>query len=85
MTLAQLREGDFFGEISLMTGRPRTASIKVLQAAELLRLAKNDFDQIIENHPEIKPILEESLHLRLENKMKALGVFRDSPAKEGLV
>ena len=85
IALAQLREGDFFGEISLLTGRPRTASIKVLQAAELLRLAKNDFDQIIENHPEIKQILEESLLLRLENKMKALGVFRDSPAKEGLV
>ena len=85
MTLAQLREGDFFGEISLLTGRPRSASIKVLQPAELLRLAKNDFDQIIENHPEIKQILEETLHLRLENKMKALGVFRDSPAKEGLV
>jgi hypothetical protein len=56
-----------------------------LQAAELLRLAKNDFDQIIESHPEVKQILENSLLLRLENKMKALGVFRDSPAKEGLV
>jgi cAMP-dependent protein kinase regulator len=85
MTLAQLREGDFFGEISLLTGRPRSASIKVLQAAELMRLSKNDFDQIIENHPEIKQILQESLLLRLEDKMKALGVFRDSPAKEGLV
>ena len=85
LTLAQLKEGDFFGEISLLTGRPRTASIKVLQAAELLRLTKNDFDQIIENHPEVKQILENSLLLRLESKMKALGVFRDSPAKEGLV
>ena len=85
LTLAQLQEGDFFGEISLLTGRPRTASVKVLQAAELLRLAKNDFDQIIESHPEVKQILENSLLLRLESKMKALGVFRDSPAKEGLV
>lgn len=85
LTLAQLQEGDFFGEISLLTGRPRTASVKVLQAAELLRLAKNDFDQIIASHPEVKQILENSLLLRLESKMKALGVFRDSPAKEGLV
>ncbi len=85
VNLAQLKEGDFFGEISLLKGQPRTASIRVLQEAELLRLAKNDFDQIIKGHPEVKQILEESLLLRLESKMKALGVFRDSPAKEGLV
>lgn len=85
LTLAQLQEGDFFGEISLLTGRPRTASVTVLQKAELLRLAKSDFDQIIEGHPEVKQVLENSLLLRLESKMKALGVFRDSPAKEGLV
>ncbi|MDI6753119.1 MAG: cyclic nucleotide-binding domain-containing protein [Thermodesulfobacteriota bacterium] len=85
LPLARLQEGDFFGEISLLTGRPRTASVKVLQSAELLRLAKDDFDHIISNHPEIRQILEESLHLRLGEKMKALGVFRESPAKEGLV
>jgi CRP-like cAMP-binding protein len=57
----------------------------VLQEAELLRLKKTDFDQMIQSHPEVRQILENSLLLRLENKMKALGVFRDSPAKEGFV
>ena len=85
MTLAQLKEGDFFGEISLLTGRPRTASVKVLQPAELVRLTKKDFDQITPNHPEVLKVLEESLHLRLGNKLKALGVFQDSPGKEGMV
>lgn len=85
MTLARLKEGDFFGEISLLTGKPRTASVKVLQPAELVRLTKKDFDQITANHPEVVKILEESLHLRLGNKLKALGVFQDSPAKEGMV
>jgi cAMP-dependent protein kinase regulator len=85
LKLAQLKEGDFFGEISLLKGQPRTASIRVLEEAELLRLAKIDFDQVIVSHPEVKQILEDSLLLRLESKMKALGVFRDSPAKEGFV
>ncbi len=85
LKLAQLKEGDFFGEISLLKGQPRTASVRVLQEVELLRLGKNDFDQINLRHPEVKQILENSLLLRLENKMKALGVFRDSPAKEGFV
>jgi len=85
LPLARLKEGDFFGEIALVTGRPRTASVKVLQPAELVRLDKKDFDQITADHPEVTEILQESLHLRLGNKLKALGVFRDSAAKERMV
>jgi len=82
LPLARLREGDFFGEISLITGRPRTASVKARQAVELLRLPREDFNQILKTHPEILGVLEESLRYRLGNKLKALGVFRDSPEKE---
>ena len=85
LTLARLKEGDFFGEISLLTAKPRTASVKALQPAELLRLDKKDFDPITVSHPEIKKILEESLQLRVANELKALGVFRDIPAKGGMV
>jgi cAMP-dependent protein kinase regulator len=85
VSLGRLKEGDFFGEISLLTGRPRTASVKVLQPAELVHLTKRDFDEVTVGHPEVRRILEESLHLRLGDKLQALGVFRDSPAKEGMV
>ena len=85
LPLACLREGDFFGEISLITGRPRTASVKARQALELLRLQKEDFNEILKTHPEILTILEESLRYRLGNKLKALGVFRESPKKERIL
>ena len=85
LSLARLQEGDFFGEISLVTGRPRNASVRVLQPAELVRLAKTDFDQVIDHHPDVLKVLQESLHLRLGEKFKALGIFRDIPAKEGMV
>ena len=45
LTLARLKEGDFFGEISLLTGRPRTASVKALRPVELARLNKKDLDR----------------------------------------
>ncbi len=83
--MARLREGDFFGEISQLTGRPRTASVEVLQAAELVRLEKRDFDSIAAAHPQMNRILENALQTRLENKLKALGIFQYSPAKEGMV
>lgn len=85
LPLARLREGDFFGEIALATGRPRTASVKASRPVELLRLQKEDFDQILQTHPEILGFLEESLRYRLGNKLRALGVFRESPKKEGVL
>ncbi len=82
--LANLKEGDYFGEISLITGRPRSASVKALRSVELVRLTKKDFDQFVVKRPETMKILEDSLQARLENKLRMLGVFRNSPAKEGM-
>jgi len=85
LTLATLQEGDYFGEISLITGKPRTASVRILRAAELVRLDKKNFDRIVARHPETLKVLEDSLQARLENKLRMLGVFRNSPAKEGMI
>ncbi len=85
VSLARLKEGDFFGEISLLTGRPRSASVTALQPAELVRLKKQDYDQIAARHPQIVQILEDSLQARLENKLRALGIFQNNPAKEEMV
>jgi CRP-like cAMP-binding protein len=85
LSLARLKEGDFFGEISLLTGRPRTASVKALRPVELARLDKKDFDQMAAHHPTVMKTLEEFLHLRVANKLKALGVVQDNPGKEGMV
>ncbi len=84
LVLANLKEGDYFGEISLITGRPRSASVRALRSAELVRLTKKDFDQFVVKRPETMKILEDSLQTRQENKLRMLGVFRNSPAKEGM-
>ncbi len=85
LTLARLKEADFFGEISLVTGRTRTASARAIQSTELLRLLKKDFDQILAAHPDIRKTVEDSLHLRVENKLRALGIYRDNRAREEMV
>ncbi len=84
LVLASLKEGDYFGEISLITGRPRSASVKALRPVELVRLTKEDFKQFVVKRPETLKTLEDSLQTRLENKLRMLGVFRNSPAKEGM-
>ena len=41
--LATLNEGEFFGEMSLIDGEPRSASVKTVQKSKLLVIRRDDF------------------------------------------
>jgi len=47
-TLARLGEAEYFGEIALLTGQPRIATVKAVSETELLIMEKSDFDAIVE-------------------------------------
>src|SRR5665213_2005110 len=49
--LATLGPGHFFGEISLLDGGPRTASVRALTDVTLLSLGREDFLRFLEQHP----------------------------------
>jgi cAMP-dependent protein kinase regulator len=72
VVLAQLTEGDFFGEVSLLTGRPRTATIITNQDSELLELKRSDIDSIIEKHPNVRHVLEEFHQQRARRTIEAM-------------
>lgn len=52
--LNRIQAGDFFGELALLTGDPRKATIKVTEEVAVFCLAKKDFDNLIAKHPKIK-------------------------------
>ena len=43
----QLTAGDYFGEISLIDGEPRTATVVTVDNVELLQLNSSDFDSLL--------------------------------------
>jgi monovalent cation:H+ antiporter, CPA1 family len=47
----QLGTGDFFGEMALLTGQPRTADVVAQTYCRLLELRKMDFDRFMANNP----------------------------------
>jgi len=51
--VAELVAPSFFGEMALMTGAPREATVIALTDVECLRLDKDDFKEILERRPEI--------------------------------
>jgi membrane protein YdbS with pleckstrin-like domain len=55
--IATLVPGDYFGEAALIYGRRRSATIVAEADVELLRLSKEDFDNLLKRHPHIRPNL----------------------------
>ncbi len=57
--LADISEGTFFGELSILTGQPRTASVVALSRCELLELDRPTLDEITKTHPRVWDVLRE--------------------------
>ncbi|MNX04730.1 Low conductance mechanosensitive channel YnaI [compost metagenome] len=51
--VARLQAGCYFGEMSLLTGEPRTASARALTDCELLVIDEQDLGPLLEAHPEV--------------------------------
>lgn len=64
--LAILKEGDFFGEMAIIDGSPRSASAVAVASASLLVIDKETFKAKIRENPLIEYILE-TLTKRLRN------------------
>ena len=57
--LGDLKEGAFFGEMSILTGQPRMASVVALSRCELLELDRPALDGITQSHPHVWDVLRE--------------------------
>jgi hypothetical protein len=70
--LAKLGEGDFFGEVSVLTGKPRTATITASKPTELLRLDKEKLDNALSRLPGIRKVLDEFYKKRATHTVEAM-------------
>ena len=50
-TLTIMKEGDIFGEMSFLDGRPRSATIVAISDLELFTIERGDFEGLVEKHP----------------------------------
>jgi len=65
LPLAELGAGDVFGEMALLTGNPRSASVTALSDVDLLVLGKADFEELVAAQPDLALALSRLLSERL--------------------
>lgn len=51
--VSYLLRGDFFGEMALLTGRSRSATIRTILDAHLYQIQRQAFDQLLEKNPHL--------------------------------
>jgi CRP/FNR family cyclic AMP-dependent transcriptional regulator len=66
--LAELGPGDYFGEISLIDGGPRTATVTAVTPVTIEVVESRDFDALLEKVPGLAQRLLKGLAARLREK-----------------
>ena len=56
--MVTLKEGDFFGEMGLLSAQPRNADVVANGYCHLLVLYKKDFNQLLASRPEVRAEIE---------------------------
>ena len=71
--LARLQTGEGFGEMSLLTGEPRSASVETIRATRFLVIRKKGFDQVMSTSPGLTVAFVKTLADRLSRGNISLG------------
>ena len=72
--VATLNEGDFFGEMALFTGEPRTASVVAVEETEVLEIGHAAMKQVFDTNPD----LVETLSFIMAERRQGLASQMDS-------
>ena len=78
--LATLYDGDFFGEMGMMTGEPRTTTVIAKTDVKCYRLGKGAFQAVLQRRPE----LVEGLSKTLARRRIELETVREEASEEAL-
>ena len=80
-TVAVLKDGDFFGEMALFTGEPRTANVIAVEETEVLEIGHQAMKHLFETNPDLVEALS---HIIAERRLglKAKEEDADTHAEE---
>ncbi|NEP44097.1 MAG: cyclic nucleotide-binding domain-containing protein, partial [Okeania sp. SIO2H7] len=75
--IATLHEGEFFGEMSLLLGSPRTATVRTMQDSVLFIIEQHDLKKLLEEQPDLAVQISHKLYER-QQALKDLGLLEEA-------
>jgi monovalent cation:H+ antiporter, CPA1 family len=76
----RLGSGEFFGEMALLSGRPRQADVVALTYCQLLVLRRSDFERFMAANPEARATIKRIADARLAINTSERAMSPDSQA-----
>jgi CRP-like cAMP-binding protein len=71
----RLGRGDFFGEMAVLAGKPREATVKAVEPVEALRIAADEFQAFLSTNPQVAVGMLKSLVERLREVQDRLDTW----------
>jgi CRP-like cAMP-binding protein len=71
----RLERGDFFGEMAVLAGKPREATVKAVEPLEALRIPGGEFQTFLSSNPQIAVGMLKSLVERLREVQDRLDTW----------
>jgi CRP/FNR family cyclic AMP-dependent transcriptional regulator len=72
LKLADLAAGDFFGEVSVITAQPRTATVTALSPVVAIRFQRRKISRVLMDYPDVTKQLNAKIEERAEATMKKI-------------
>ena len=66
-----LGDNDFFGEMALISEKPRNASAQTLEETEVFKLTKEDFINLVSNNPDMASRISSEFLKRLKINLRS--------------
>jgi CRP-like cAMP-binding protein len=78
-----MRAGDCFGELSVLTGQPRSTGAVAREASEVISIPRDEFLAALESEPKLmRHVLETTARrLRTSSERESALAFLDAPAR----
>ncbi len=73
--ISQLRRGNHFGEMALLTRQPRSATVRAATNGRVLRLAADDFHRFVQAHPQDGVGMVTALAQELSERLRQTNQF----------
>lgn len=69
--IAMLGDNDFFGEMALISEKPRNATTVTMEESEIFKLQKDDFIQLVSSNPAMASRISSEFLKRLKGNLRA--------------